>query len=64
MFKTACHSWSDRLSGNDMFAEDDADEPNKDPRKGIEGIDLMRVARVKGESAFCGACGRVALANV
>jgi len=38
-----------------MFAEDDADEPNKEPRNGIDGIDLMIVARVKGESAFCGA---------
>ena len=34
------------------------DELKRDPKNGMDGIDLMAVARVKvkGESAFCGAC--------
>ena len=48
-----------------MFgAEDGVEEPNKAPRKGIDGIDLMIVPRVNGASALCGASGRVALLNV
>ena len=48
-----------------MFAEEDGpEEPNRAPRKGIEGIDLMMVPRVNGESALYGACRRVALVNV
>jgi len=46
-----------------MLAEDDAEEPNREPRNGIDGIDLTKAARVKGASALCGR-GLVALVNV
>lgn len=50
LLSTACHSSSERWSGYVMFA-DEEDELKRDPKKGIVGIDLMTVPRMKGESA-------------
>ena len=38
---------------------DELEELKRDPKNGMVGIDLMAVARMKGETAFCGACSRV-----
>ena len=54
LFNTACHSSSLFCTGNDMSL--DAALLNKEPRKGIVGMDLRTVPRVKGRSARC--CGR------
>ena len=35
------------------------DELKREPKNGIEGIDCSTVARVKGESAFCGGWRRL-----
>ncbi len=48
MFKTALHSSFDRESGYDIFCEAGVEVPNKEPRNGIEGIDLKMVVREKG----------------
>jgi hypothetical protein len=47
-----------------MLGADDADEPKRARRKGMEGIDLMMLPRVKGDNAFWCAWSRVALVNV
>jgi hypothetical protein len=39
---------------------DELEELKRDPKNGTVGIDkLMAVARMKGETAFCGACSLV-----
>ena len=38
------------------------EELERELKKGMVGIDLMAVARMKGEIAFGGACSRIAVA--
>jgi hypothetical protein len=45
-----------------MLADED-EELNREPRKGIVGIDLIAVPRRNGESARCGAGSRVVFVN-
>jgi len=51
--RTACHSSFERWSGYDIFSEAGVDELKRDPRNGIDGIDLMAVVRLNGNNA-CG----------
>lgn len=43
---------------------DDDEVPKSEPKKGIVGIDLIAVPRMKGESARCGVENRVTLVRV
>jgi hypothetical protein len=38
---------------------DELEELKSDPKNGMVGMDLIAVARMKGETAFCGACSLV-----
>ena len=38
---------------------EELEELKSDPKNGMVGIDLIAVARTKGEMALCGACNRV-----
>jgi hypothetical protein len=66
LFRTACHSPSERWSGYVILAEAGV-ELKRDPKNGIDGIDRRMNGRWRGPSARCGCCARsaaVALAIV